>query len=135
MKKSAIEVHISELRHFGWLFAALVAGLFGLLIPWLSGRPTPLWPLIVGVVVFLLATLVPIALKPLYRGWMAFGSVAGWINTRIILWLMYYLVLVPTGLLMRAFGKDPLKRKLDPDAGSYRVASEVQEPAHMEKPF
>jgi hypothetical protein len=135
MKAPAHEIQISELRHFGWLFAALVAGLFGLLIPWLSDRATPLWPVVLGAVVFLLATLLPGALKPLYRGWMAFGSVAGWINTRIILWLMYYLVLVPTGLLMRAFGKDPMKRKLDPKVKSYRVISEVQEPTHMEKPF
>lgn len=135
MKKPSPEISIKDLRRFGWLFAGFVAGLFGLLIPWGFDRPIPFWPLGLGAVVFLLATLLPITLKPLHYVWMAFGSVAGWINTRIILWLIYYLVLVPTGLLMRVFGNDPMKRKLDPNVDSYRVTSEVQEPVHMEKPF
>ncbi len=128
-------VRASELRRFGWLFAGFAAGIFGLILPWLLDRPMPHWPLWLGGTVFILATVLPIAIKPLYRAWMVFGGLAGWINTRIILWLLFYVLIMPIGLFMRLINKDPLKRKLDPGAESYRVVSQVQEPEHMEKPF
>ena len=50
-----------------------------------------------------------------------FGAVAGWINTRIILLLLFYVVLLPVGLVMKVFGADPLRRKTDPTVQSYRI--------------
>ena len=38
-----------------------------------------------------------------------------------MLGLVYYLAVVPTGVLMRAFGYDALKRTRDPDAASYWI--------------
>jgi len=43
----------------------------------------------------------------------------GWFNTRVILILVYYLLLTPTGLIMKLCGKDLLDRKIDRGCQSY----------------
>ena len=52
---------------------------------------------------------------------MALAVLMGFIMTRILLTLIFVLLFIPTGLLMRLFGRDPLRRKLDPDAKSYWI--------------
>ena len=47
-------------------------------------------------------------IKQLYRLWMKFADALAWINTRILLIVIYYLVVTPTGFVMRLFGKSPL---------------------------
>ena len=51
-------------------------------------------------------------LKALYRGWMKFAHVLGWVNTRIILSLVYIIIMTPMALIFKVVGKDPMKRKL-----------------------
>jgi hypothetical protein len=50
---------------------------------------------------------------------MALGHALGWINSHLILGLVYVLVLQPIAFTMRAFGHDPLRRRRTADA-SYR---------------
>ena len=115
-----------ELRRFGLIFGSLVIALFGLLIPALVGSLLQkLWPWYLGGAVILLALFWPPLLKPLYHAWMKFGELAGWINTRIILFILFYLVVFPVGLVMKLFGADPLHRKAEPAAPSYRVVREA----------
>lgn len=59
----------------------------------------------------------PVLLKPVYIAWMRFAFILGWINTRVILVIVFYLVFTPLGLLMRLFRIDLLERKSR--AGSY----------------
>lgn len=129
-------VSARELRNFGFIFGGLVIGLFGLLIPFLVGalfqKP---WPWYLGGGVLVLALLWPPTLKPLYLAWMKFGDIAGWINTRIILFVLFYLLVMPFGLVMKIFGVDPMRRKLDPNAASYRVSSLDAAKNNMEKPY
>ena len=66
---------------------------------------------------------------------MRFGHIAGWINTRIILGIMFYLLFFPVGVLMRLVAKDPMARKLDDGAQSYRIRSEAPEKDHIERPY
>jgi hypothetical protein len=123
------------LREFGLVFGAMVGGLFGLLFPWLFDRAWPLWPWIVAVVAVSWALIAPSSLAPVYRAWMKLGHGLGWVNTRIILSLLYYLVFTPVGLLMRLFGKDPMRREWLADEDSYRVASRRPPAKSMENPF
>lgn len=59
--------------------------------------------------VFLIAAAVaPSLLRPVYRGWMRVGEVLAWVNTRVILTLIFFLVVTPIGLLMRLFGRSPI---------------------------
>jgi len=73
----------------------------------------------IGLALVLLGLTVPPALKPLYRVWMALALVLGFVMTRVLLTLVFYLAVTPTGLLLRLFGKDLMYRKPDPDAASY----------------
>ena len=124
------------LRQFGLLFGAILVLLFGLLLPFLIGYSFPLWPWVVALLVTVLALLAPTALIPFYRGWMRFGLIAGFINTRIIMFVLYYALFVPTGLVMKLFGRDALARTTSgKTADSYRVASAVRPNDHFERPY
>jgi hypothetical protein len=59
----------------------------------------------------------PASLCSAYRGWMCFASILEWINTRIILIILFYLIITPLGFLMRLFRGDPLERRNK--AGTY----------------
>jgi len=125
-----------ELRQFGLLFGAILVLLFGALLPFLIGYSFPLWPWVVALLFTILALLAPNALTPFYRGWMRFGLIAGFINTRIIMFVLYYALFVPTGLVMKLFGRDALARTTGrKNTDSYRVASAVRSNDHFERPY
>lgn len=124
-----------ELRQFGFTIGVIVAVLFGGILPWLFDRAFPLWPWIVAGGLLAWALLLPKTLSPLYRAWMAIGHVLGWINTRIILGLIFYAMILPIGLIMRMFGRDPMRRRFDKSASSYRIQSINQPKEHLERPF
>ena len=121
-------------RDFGLTTGGIVVVLFGFMLPWLLDHNLPLWPWIIAGVLWSLALVKPMALQPVYRWWMKFGIVVGAINARIILSIVFYLVLTPFGLVMRLFGRDPMRRRLD-DSVSYRVASQTDPSKNMENPF
>ena len=123
-----------ELRKFGIITGVIFAVLFGLLFPWFLDRSSPYWPWIVAIVLIVWALVQPVSLNPVYKSWMKIGLVLGWINTRIILSIMFYAIFLPIGLVMRIFGVDLLKRKLE-DTNTYRVKSTQQNKEHIERPY
>ena len=123
-----------EFRSFGLLLGALIAALFGVW-PLLRSQHTALWPWIITAVLWLAALLRPTALSYLHQGWTGLGFVLGWINTRIILTVLFAVSIVPLGLLMRLFGRDRMARKFDPKLASYRVESKLRPEKSMERPF
>ncbi len=124
-----------ELRHFGLLTGALFVVLFGLLFPWLADRSFPVWPWIIAVGLGVPAIVAPKILAPVYRIWISIGDVLGWINTRIILGILFFLVFLPVGFIMRLAGKDAMRRKYDSSIESYRVISPETNKKHFERPF
>jgi len=122
------------LRKFGLMTGAVIVVLFGLLLPWLLSHGWPRWPWILAALLWVPALVYPKVLGPVYTGWMKFGAVAGFINTKIIMAILYYLVVVPIGLVMRVFGHDPMRRKLG-GVSSYRIESKNNPVKNMEKPF
>lgn len=124
-----------ELRKFGLVSAVIVSILFGLLLPWLFDYAWPLWPWILAATLALWGLLAADSLFVVYRVWMKFGHVAGWINTRIILGILFYVVFLPTGIIMRMLGNDPMARKLDQNMESYRVESQAADRNHVERPY
>ena len=124
-----------ELREFGLVTGAIVVALFGLLLPWLFDKALPLWPWVLAAVLWAWALLFPASLAPVYRGWLAFGHVLGWINIRIILGIMFYLMFLPVGLVLRLFGKDPMARKIDKSLDTYRVTHVRPKKDHVERPY
>ncbi len=139
MKKDTITEDVvidrKQLRTFGLMFGGIVAAIFGLGLPLLLGRPIPYWPWFVAGVMIGGALIYPPILIWVYKPWLKFGMIAGWINTRIILFLLFYVVITPTALMMRIFGADPLRKRFEPDVDSYRIVNEPQANDHMEKPY
>ncbi len=128
-------VSLKELRHFGWLVGAVLGILFGVIFPWFFGRALPRWPWFIATPLLLLGTLAPALLRGPYRAWMFLGNILNWINTRIILTLLFFLVFAPLGFLARLFGWDPMRRKRDSHQSSYRVESKPLTLEHMERPY
>lgn len=125
-----------ELRSFAWVMvvaAGLVAGYL-----WYKGIE-PGWHIAGGVAVFFIASglLVPIALKPLYLAWMALARVLAFVNTHILLAIVFYTLFTIIGGIMRLVGRDPLDRKLSASATSYWTRRErpLLEREHYERQF
>ncbi len=124
-----------QLREFGFVMAGGLTLIFGILGPWLRHHPAPLWLWLLNSLLVILALLAPRSLMPLERLWMRLGLVLGAVNSRIILTLLFYGLFTPMGAVMRSRGYDPLRRRLDPAAASYRLTSRVRPGSHMAKPF
>lgn len=75
----------------------------------------------IGVSLLIAGLVAPAILRLLYKPWMALAVLLGFIMTRVLLTLIFVLLFIPTGLFMRLFGRDPLRRKLDPAAKTYWI--------------
>ena len=82
-----------------------------------STAPGVLWG--IAGTVMVVFYLIPPARKPIHVGWMYLIYPVGFVMSHLVLAIVYYLVLTPVGLLVRAFGNDPMKRTLDAQAPSY----------------
>jgi hypothetical protein len=130
---------IDELRKFGFMFAVVLAVLFGFLIPLIRYGTMislwPLWPWAIALLMVSWALIHPKSLWIAHTPWMKFAGVAQWVNTRIIMFLIFYLLILPIGLVLRLFGKDAMQRRFDDNARSYRIEADDQDKTHMEKPY
>lgn len=124
----------SELRKFGFSTAGMLVLFFDVLIPWIWNLAWPIWPIYASAILITMALIFPAALSPVYAIWMQFAEVLGWINTRIILSLIFFLIFFPFGVIMRIFN-DPMRRSLDKTVESYRVISKSPKIENMERPF
>jgi hypothetical protein len=124
-----------ELRSFGLITGTIVTVLFGLLLPWIFKLDFPRWPWVVTLVLSAWALLIPQTLNSLYRGWMKVGFVLGWVNTRIILTMLFYTIFLPIGLILKITGKDPMTRSLRKEGSDYRVTCIPMGKEHFERPY
>ena len=147
-----------ELRNFALVTSGMLILFCAVLIPWLWGHKLMFvwphivekwpavskfwpfeiaaWPFMLGAILSFFGLLMPMVLGPFYKVWMALAEGLGWINSRIILTVVFYLLIMPMGVVMRLFGGDPMKRQLNKD-DSYRVirSGTVPPKKHMERPF
>lgn len=124
-----------DLRNFG-LSVGLVLIVLGAFLGWKDAAG---WPYPAGAGALLLGSglLAPALLKPLQKAWMALALIMGWVMSRVILLLLFYLVLTPLGLVLRRAGKKFLALERDASAESYwnRKEPRPTEPARYEKQF
>lgn len=106
-----------ELRKFGITFFVIL----GVIAAYLWYRQSGFWPWCAGAGVLFLAAglLIPHLIRPIFTLWMRLAFVLAWINTRLVLGVFFYLILTPTGLLMRLFGKALLDVSFDRAGVSY----------------
>ncbi len=104
-------------RSFGLLFALVFAliGAYGL---W-RGRSFQMWWLGLSGGTLVVVLVNPALLAPLNRAWMRLGEILNKIVSPIVLAVMFYGVFVPTGIVMRLVGRDPMTRRFDPRARTY----------------
>jgi len=133
-----VEVTKSDLRKFGFIMGGMIALMFGLIFPWIFDKTSenwPIWPFIVMAVFFVLAIAIPEILRSVNHYWLKIGNVLGFINSRIILGAMFYLMIFPIGMILKVLGKDSMHRKLEDNAKTYRIITKVREKDHLKKPF
>ena len=99
------------LREFGLLIGVVFPFLIGWALPSLGGHPFRIWTLWIGFPFLISAIFKPGLLFYPYKLWIKLGYILGWINSRIILGLVFLIVLQPIALIMRIFGHDPLRMK------------------------
>ena len=108
-----------QLRDFGILIGITFPILIGWIIPSIFGHVFRLWTLWIGIPIFILGICCPVLLKYPYKVWMSIGNALGFINSRIILGLVFVIVLQPIAFFMRLSGYDPLKKRKNTEI-SYR---------------
>ena len=108
-----------KLREFGLLLGFGFPFLIGWVLPSLAGHGFRAWTLWVGIPGLILGLTAPCLLYYPYKCWMALGHALGWVNSHIILGLVFIVVLQPIAYIMRLTGYDPLRRRLN-DEKSYR---------------
>ena len=121
------EIKGSSDRAFGLVFSVVFALIA--FYPMLAGGTIRLWPLIVAGIFLLLAMVVPGVLAPANRLWMKFGELLHRIVSPVALGIVFFVTVLPTGILLRLLGKDPLRLRMDPTAESYWIMREPPGPA------
>jgi hypothetical protein len=118
VKKSAHGPTAKDLSIFGLGGGALFVLLWALRL-FVFHHGNAAWLLVLALYFAATGLFLHPALKPVYIGWTWAAHKIGWLNTRLILGIIFYLVMTPLGLLARLAGRDPLKRRLEPKRGSY----------------
>ena len=123
-----------RLRTFGLMVGGIFCaiGLWPAIIRGQNARP---WALILGVLLLIPALVAPRILGPVYRVWMTAGEALGWINTRILLGVVFYGLITPMGLIMRLVRNNEMRRTFEPDVESYRVVKRPRPGTHMTRQF
>jgi len=107
----------SDLRKFGITIGVILLIIAGFLF-WKEKESFQIL-LTFGVTFCILGIAIPFILKPIYWIWMIFAIILGWIMTRIILSLLFYIIFTTIGLISRLFGKQFLELKWDRSQNSY----------------
>jgi hypothetical protein len=91
----------------------------------------------IGVALLLFGLVAPSVLAPLNKAWMKLGLLLFTIVNPIVLGLIFLLTIIPIGLLLRLFGKDPLRLQFAPEAKTYWIERDPPgpEPESMPQQF
>jgi hypothetical protein len=135
----SLDLSRRALRSFGLTVGGVLL-LVGLVIfwrrDWTAGTAVHIFAG-TGIFLAVAGAAIPGLLRPLYRIWMGLAVVLGYVMTRVILTAVFFLVVVPIGLLMRLFGRDPLHRELSGEAPTYWIRKQYQDdsPRRLERYF
>jgi hypothetical protein len=126
----------AEKARAGRRFGLTVGGAFALLaaVSWWRGHAWP--PMVLGTLgaaLLLAALLLPRQLGPVERAWMRLAHAISRITTPILVGALFYLVLTPIGLIMRAFGRNVLRHPLVDD--SYWIVRDRAQRGRMTEKF
>ena len=101
------EFQIGSNRSFGTIF--FVVFIIIALWPLLNSENVRTWSLVISMIFLFLGILNSKLLTPLYKLWMKFGLLLGKVVSPVVMAVIFFGVVTPTGLIMRMLGKDILK--------------------------
>jgi len=112
------DIKIGSNKSFGIVF--FVVFLLISLYPLLNNESIRLWSLVISIIFLILGVLNSKILTPLNKIWFKFGIFLGKIISPIIMGFIFFLVVTPTGIIMKLLGKDLLNLKYS-DVQSYWI--------------
>jgi Saxitoxin biosynthesis operon protein SxtJ len=89
----------------------------------------------IGCVLVLAGLLIPTRLGPIHRAWMGLAHGLSRVTTPIFMGVVYFLVLTPTGWIMRRFGQNPIRHSLSEGSFWLRKTAEEDRRGKMEHQF
>jgi len=113
------KIKISSNRSFGLVFFILFLVIS--LWPFIHVGQFRIWSAVISIVFLILGLMNSKLLTPLNRLWFKFGMFLGAIVAPVVMGIIFFLVVTPTGFLMRMMGKDLLRRKYDKSNKSYWI--------------
>jgi hypothetical protein len=124
-----------ELREFGLVVGGVLLALGSVMI--MRGKPLAPYFMGLGFVLIPMGLAAPKALIPLQKIWMAFAVIMGFVMSRVVLTILYYMVVTPIGLIMKMLGKDILDEHIDKRSPSYwkELPKEAKAKESYEKQF
>jgi len=135
MPTTPTKIDTKKLRKFGFTVGGVFTA-FAILFVLRHKHHVPFYVSAVAGPTLLAGALVfPRALAPVERGWSLLAHALGWINTRILLAFVFFVVLAPIALFMRIIGKDPLERRRDRSRSTYWRTREPAEADRLTRPY
>ena len=116
------EIKLPSNKSFGIVF--FIVFFIIALWPLKSGSDIRIVPLLISLIFLILGLINSNLLKPLNFIWMKFGLMLGKFMNPIIMGLIYYLTVVPTGLILKILNKNLLNIKKKNDQKSYWIKKE-----------
>ncbi len=120
-------------------FGVILGTVFLLVTLFISRKPSQnIWPAFLLSSTFYVSALIkPALLKPIYLILTKVSFVVNWIIIRLVLFIIFYVLFTPTGLIIKLFGVDLLDRKIDKHKESYWKVKEKNTlgPLGYEKQF
>ena len=124
------------LKSFALVMMWAIPLLFIVIIPWLFSTEPKYGAFSVTVLFGLLYLIYPRGLYPFYRVWMVIAGILGWINSRLLLGMVFYLLILPIGFVMRTFGKLNYRAKLQSERSTYWIETpDNLDNNDLERPF
>jgi len=114
-----------ELRSFGFVVGGMLL-LIGIIL-YFKGNMNYIYFSSIGILLAVLGLSLPEILLPFQKAWMALAVILGFIMTRVILSILFYVVITPIGIIARIFGKDFLDEEINKSKTSYWNYREKQE--------
>jgi len=133
-KQTPQKITNKELKDFGLLMAWAFPLFIGVIAPWLLGKGLQWWTLWVSLFFVSLALTAPKLIYWPYKAWMFIGGIVGFINTRIILGVTFYLLIFPIGLVLRVLNKLQYKRQNE-SSSNYVKRTDKLTKEQLENPF
>jgi hypothetical protein len=128
------KVSNKELKEFALLMAWAFPLFIGVIAPWILGLGLQWWTLWVSFCFVSLSFISPKLIYIPYKTWMFIGGIIGFINTRVILGVTFYLLIFPIGIILRIFDKLQYKEQKNSDSNYVKRTDKLTK-EQLENPF